>query len=109
MKTALTAALLLLAACLLSEAVQVKEGDFTFSLESVMKLGDLMDRNTPEKQSPRLADTSSTAVCGNPALPQEFVPVCQSKGAVLSFSRLAYIALHHDECEICMNAACTGC
>ncbi|KAJ8370972.1 hypothetical protein SKAU_G00110000 [Synaphobranchus kaupii] len=109
MKTTLSITLLLLAVSQLSDAVQVKEREFTFSLESVRKLKDLMDSDLVGKESPRLAQTSTAIVCRDPGLPEEFLPVCQSKGAGMSLSRLAFIGSHHDECEICMFAACTGC
>ncbi|KAJ8387225.1 hypothetical protein AAFF_G00159440 [Aldrovandia affinis] len=109
MKTTLPTTFMLLAVCLICDAVQVKEGEFTFSLESVRKLKDLMDRDLVEKESPRLAKTSVALICSDPALPEEFLPMCQSKGAGMAVSRMAFIASHHDECEICMFAACTGC
>ncbi|XP_061112517.1 guanylin-like [Conger conger] len=109
MKTTLSITLLALAASLLCDAVQVKEGEFTFSLESVKKLKDLMDKDLEGKQSPRLAKASTATVCSDPALLPEFLPVCRSDRAGLSLSRLAFIGLNYDECEICMFAACTGC
>ncbi|KAJ8359408.1 hypothetical protein SKAU_G00159330 [Synaphobranchus kaupii] len=87
----------------------LKEGDFSFPLESVQKLKDLMGVDVTVKQSPRLAKTSTAAVCNNPDLPAEFVPLCKSKGAATSFFRLGFVAARADLCEICTFAACTGC
>ncbi|XP_016345373.1 guanylin-like [Sinocyclocheilus anshuiensis] len=105
MKTVLSVAFLLVALCLVSEAVQVQEGDFSFSLDSVKVLQQLIDQ--PRTQNPRLAKTSYFSVCSNPTLPQEFKPLCMQRGATMSFSRLASVAV--DVCEICAFAACTGC
>ncbi|KAL4622513.1 guanylin-like [Arapaima gigas] len=109
MKAFLFFILLLTTYCLISQAVQVKEGDFTFSLDSVKKLKDLMDVRLMKNANPRLASSSAAALCANPALPEEFKPVCQSKRAAVSFNRLAFVAQNSDVCEICAFAACTGC
>ncbi|XP_041129107.1 guanylin-like [Polyodon spathula] len=89
----------------LSEAVVVKDGDFTFSLEAVKKLKDLMDGVVLK----RSRMSSSAVLCTNPALPEEFRAVCQSTDASMVFSRLRTVADHEDICEICAMAACTGC
>ncbi|KAM4613828.1 guanylin-like [Polymixia lowei] len=107
MKTALsTVALLVLALSFVSEAVQVQEGEFSFSLEAVRKLQELTDRSRTDKQNPRLR-TGAVSVCADPGLPQEFLPLCEQRGATMSLSRLAMVPL--DVCEICAFAACTGC
>ncbi|XP_016094959.1 guanylin-like isoform X1 [Sinocyclocheilus grahami] len=105
MKTILSVAFLGVALCLVSEAVQVQEGDFSFSLDSVKVLQQLIDQ--PQTQNPRLTKTSYFSVCSNPTLPQEFVPLCMQRGATMSFARLASVPV--DICEICAFAACTGC
>uniref|UniRef100_A0A4W5QAA3 Guanylate cyclase activator 2B n=1 Tax=Hucho hucho TaxID=62062 RepID=A0A4W5QAA3_9TELE len=113
MKTILSIALVVLALCLVSEAqavqVQVQEGDFFFSLESVKKLQELTaeSSNVNRMQNPRLTSTSFASVCDNPSLPQEFMPLCMKRGASMSLSRLAAVPM--DICEICAFAACTGC
>ncbi|KAI1890560.1 hypothetical protein AGOR_G00154940 [Albula goreensis] len=109
MKTLLSITALLVAFCLASDAVQVNEGEFSFPLESVRKLADVMGVDITVKQSPRLAKISTAAVCSNPDLPAEFLPVCESKGASMSFFRLGFVAARADLCEICAFAACTGC
>lgn len=87
-----------------------QEGDFTFSLESVMKLGDLLgSTNKTAKKSFDMATIDSVAVCADPSLPVEFQPLCQSKEAGTAISRLAKISANYDTCEICAFAACTGC
>ncbi|XP_056591217.1 guanylin family protein [Triplophysa dalaica] len=105
MKTILSVTVMVMALCLNSEAVQVQEGEFSFSLESVKVLQQLTAQ--PREQNPRLAKTSYYSVCASPTLPQEFVPLCMQKGATLSFARLASVPV--DVCEICAFAACTGC
>ncbi|XP_051967847.1 guanylin-like [Xyrauchen texanus] len=105
MKTIFVIAFLVVALCLVSEAVQVQEGEFSFSLESVKVLQELT--NQLRTQNPRLAKTSYSSVCANPNLPKEFVPLCMQRGPTMSFARLASVPL--DVCEICAFAACTGC
>ncbi|XP_051957950.1 guanylin family protein [Xyrauchen texanus] len=105
MKIILSIAFLVVAICLVSEAVQVQEGEFSFSLESVKVLQQLTKQ--PKSQNPRLAKTSYYSVCANPTLPQEFVPLCKQKSSTMSFARLASVPV--DVCEICAFAACTGC
>ncbi|NP_001298140.1 guanylin family protein precursor [Danio rerio] len=105
MKTVLSVAFLVVALCLVCDAVEVKEGDFSFTLESVRILQQLAEQ--PKTQNPRLAKTSYYSVCSNPSLPQEFVPLCMQRGATMSFARLASVPV--DVCEICAFAACTGC
>uniref|UniRef100_A0A8C8J3X1 Guanylate cyclase activator 2B n=1 Tax=Oncorhynchus tshawytscha TaxID=74940 RepID=A0A8C8J3X1_ONCTS len=60
-----------------------EEGDVLFSLESVRK--------------------RCWTVKG------QFMPLCQSKDAGVSFARLAGVADHPHACEICTFATCTGC
>ncbi|KAI7794825.1 guanylin family protein [Triplophysa rosa] len=107
MKTILSVTLMVMALCLISvsETVQVQEGEFSFSLESVKVLQQMTAQ--PRTQNPRLAKTSYYSVCASPTLPQEMVPLCMQKGATLSFARLASVPV--DVCEICAFAACTGC
>uniref|UniRef100_A0A3B3SIQ6 Guanylate cyclase activator 2B n=1 Tax=Paramormyrops kingsleyae TaxID=1676925 RepID=A0A3B3SIQ6_9TELE len=88
MNTKLTLAVLLAVFCIVSQAVQVKEEDFTFSLESVKMLKELIDAIVTRNPSPRLADTMTRAVCVHPALPDEFKPLCRSKKASMSIYRL---------------------
>ncbi|KAM9444301.1 guanylin-like [Clarias gariepinus] len=108
MKTIISIALLLMAFCLVSEAVQVQDGELSFSLESVKILQHLLDSSSAPKQpNPRLLKTSYGAVCANPTLPQEFIGLCHQRTSSLVLSRLAAVPL--DVCEICAYAACTGC
>uniref|UniRef100_A0A3B1K3S2 Guanylate cyclase activator 2B n=2 Tax=Astyanax mexicanus TaxID=7994 RepID=A0A3B1K3S2_ASTMX len=88
MKTLLLGVLLILAVSLSSDAVVVREGEFSFQLDSVKRLLALMAKDIPANQSSRRAASSAVAVCDNPALPEEFQPLCQSKNARASFSRL---------------------
>ncbi|KAM9444302.1 guanylin-like [Clarias gariepinus] len=108
MKTIISIGLLLTALCLVSEAVQVQDGEYSFSIESVKVLQQLLDSSSALKQqNPRLVKTSYSAICANPTLPQEFIGLCQQKGSALVFSRLA--AVRMDVCELCSFKACTGC
>ncbi|XP_027021174.2 guanylin-like [Tachysurus fulvidraco] len=108
MKTMISIALLLTTFCLVSEAVNVQDGEYFFSLESVKVLQHLMDSSSvSQQQNPRLIKTSNVAVCRNPTLPQEFIELCRQSGSSLVFSRLAAVPM--DVCELCAFAACTGC
>ncbi|XP_066529301.1 guanylin family protein [Hoplias malabaricus] len=108
MKIIISVALVFATLCFFSEAVQVQDGEYFFSAESVKVLQQLLNSSAHAQQkNPRLATTSYSAVCANPTLPQEFVPLCNQSGSSLVFSRLA--AMPMDVCEICAFAACTGC
>ncbi|XP_071783452.1 guanylin-like [Centroberyx gerrardi] len=110
MKTTICISLLLVALCQLSSAVTVTEGDYKFSLQSVKKLGALMNGNEASaEQNLHLVEAKAMAVCANPSLPKEFEPLCQDKDAGASLTRLAFVAAHSDACEICESVACTGC
>ncbi|XP_034023541.1 guanylin-like [Thalassophryne amazonica] len=108
MKATFTAIVLLVfALALASEVVQVHEGGLSFSVEAVKKLQELTESSDAvQAQSPRLL-VSNIAVCDDPDLPQELLPLCKQKGASASFARLAMVPM--DVCEICAFAACTGC
>ncbi|XP_063072381.1 guanylin family protein [Engraulis encrasicolus] len=109
MKTVLSLALLLAALLFSSDAVQVRDGEDIFSLESVKVLQELAGSLDAKvmKASPRLAKTSYTSICNHPTLPQEFVPVCHQEGASMRLARLGAVPI--DVCEICAFVACTGC
>ncbi|XP_048879882.1 guanylin-like [Brienomyrus brachyistius] len=109
MNTKLPLAVLLAVLCTVSQAVQVKEGEFSFSLESVKMLKELMDSSVPRNPNPRLAATTTRDICIHPALPDEFKQLCRTKKASVSMHRLGVMALNSDICEICAFAACTGC
>lgn len=64
-------------------------GNRSFPLEAVKQLKELMDLE--DSINPRLAETSTAAVCAHPLLPQVFRPVCQGKGAGVVFSRLGKV------------------
>uniref|UniRef100_A0A8B9PTT5 Guanylate cyclase activator 2B n=1 Tax=Apteryx owenii TaxID=8824 RepID=A0A8B9PTT5_APTOW len=88
-----------------SQAVYVQDGDLKFSLESVKKLKELMDKDTDI--SPRMKVVR--APCEEKDLPEEFQPVCERKDAPVIFERLSMAVKEIDLCEICANAACAGC
>ncbi|KAL4622512.1 guanylin-like [Arapaima gigas] len=96
--------LLLLISCLVrdSQGVVVQDGPYTFALESVKLLKAMIDAT-------RLTGSSLASVCTNPGLPEEFQLLCREKEPNAVFSRLIDIVTLPDLCEICVNAACTGC
>uniref|UniRef100_A0AAY5KG19 Guanylate cyclase activator 2B n=1 Tax=Esox lucius TaxID=8010 RepID=A0AAY5KG19_ESOLU len=101
MKGMLFITFVLLALCLVWEAhatqVKVQEGNFVFSLKSVKILQELTDSgHLNEEHNPRLSSTSFAAVCSNPSLPQEFLPLCMLSGASMSFSRLGKTTLQRN-------------
>ncbi|KAI3369800.1 hypothetical protein L3Q82_024628 [Scortum barcoo] len=105
--TLATIALLLLAFGWTSQAVQVEENGFSFSLEAVKRLQELAEsRGAMVQQHPRFR-ASTMSLCDEPMLPQEFLPLCRQRGASSSLARLAFVPM--DVCEICTFAACTGC
>ncbi|XP_072740418.1 guanylate cyclase activator 2B-like [Ciconia boyciana] len=90
-----------------SQAVYVQDGDLKFSLESVKKLKELMDEN--RHINPHMVvSMASYSPCDEKDLPEEFQSVCKSEDASMIFGRLN-LAVQDDLCEICANAACTGC
>ncbi|NXA41852.1 GUC2A protein, partial [Eudromia elegans] len=88
-----------------ARAVYVQDGDMKFPLESVKKLKDLMAKS--RDINPRLK--SIWLPCEEKDLPEEFQSVCQRKDAPVVFERLNAAVQEIDLCEICVNAACTGC
>ncbi|XP_028664224.1 guanylin-like [Erpetoichthys calabaricus] len=88
-----------------SYSVQVQDGDVSFSLESVKRLWALMDT----ARNPNMAPVSFQALCANVALPEEFKALCEKQEASAIFYRLGRLLEEADLCEICSNAACTGC
>ncbi|XP_006886584.1 PREDICTED: guanylate cyclase activator 2B [Elephantulus edwardii] len=88
-----------------TQSVYIKYQGFQVQLESVKKLSDLEGQQVP---SLRLqAQSLPSSVCQNPALPSDLQPVCASKEAASIFRALQTIA--NDDCELCVNVACTGC
>uniref|UniRef100_G3T057 Guanylate cyclase activator 2B n=1 Tax=Loxodonta africana TaxID=9785 RepID=G3T057_LOXAF len=80
---------------------------FQVQLESVKKLSDLEGQ---QMLSPHLGTQSLLpSVCQHPDLPLDLQPICTSKEAASIFRALTgnYQAL--DDCELCVNVACTGC
>uniref|UniRef100_A0A6J0V591 Guanylate cyclase activator 2B n=1 Tax=Pogona vitticeps TaxID=103695 RepID=A0A6J0V591_9SAUR len=89
-------------------AVMVQDGGLAFPLESVKKLKVLLEADAGSAPSRQRSQLPLIAVCKNPELPKEFTPVCRRRDAPLVFKRLN-LAVSDDLCEICANAACTGC
>merc|ERR1719228_1873290 len=108
MKAAVTLSLLLFALYRVSSAVTVTDGEYKFSLDSVKELGALM-KVKAVRMTLRSMKETVLDICANPALPRDFIPLCQTRDAALSLTRLASVAIHADSCEICEFVACTGC
>lgn len=110
----------------------LQENGLTFSLEAVQRLQELAESGAAVGlASPRLR-AGSASLCGDPLLPQEFLPLCRQRGASASMGRLGELRCVHvptgaasvvltealfcvsalvpmDLCEICAFVACTGC
>ncbi|XP_011857110.1 PREDICTED: guanylate cyclase activator 2B [Mandrillus leucophaeus] len=88
-----------------TQSVYIQYQGFRVQLESMKKLSELEAQWAP---SPRLQTQSLLpVVCHHPALPQDLQPVCASQEASSIFKTLRTIA--SDDCELCVNVACTGC
>ncbi|KAM6218530.1 guanylate cyclase activator 2B [Rhynchocyon petersi] len=88
-----------------TQSVYIQYEGFRVQLESVKKLNEL---EAQQVFSPRLqAQSLQSSVCQDPALPLDLQPVCTSKEAANIFKALTAIA--SDDCELCVNVACTGC
>lgn len=69
-------------------SVFIQEGEFSFSLESVKKLWEILANGEAAKKTNLLSAFSAVSVCRNPLLPEEFQPLCQSENVQVHFSRL---------------------
>lgn len=88
-----------------TQSVYIQYQGFQVQLDSVKKLSDL---ETQGEFSPRLLTQSPLPVpCSDPALPRDLQPICASRAAASIFKALKSIA--NDNCELCVNVACTGC
>ncbi|KFO37734.1 guanylate cyclase activator 2B [Fukomys damarensis] len=88
-----------------TRSVYVKHQGFQIQLESVKKLKDLEGQWVP---SPRLqAQSPLPPVCHHPALPLDLQPICASQDAASIMQDLRF--MDNEECELCVNIACTGC
>ncbi|XP_025712147.1 guanylate cyclase activator 2B [Callorhinus ursinus] len=88
-----------------THSVYIQYQGFQVQLESVKKLSDLEGRWGP--RSYPQTQSLAPSVCHHPALPPDLQPVCASKEADSVFEDLKSIA--KDNCELCVNVACTGC
>ena len=104
-RSQLWAAVVLLLLLQSAQGVYIKYHGFQVQLESVKKLNELEEKEMSNPQ-PRRSGLLP-AVCHNPALPLDLQPVCASQEAASTFKALRTIAT--DECELCINVACTGC
>ncbi|XP_003415581.1 guanylate cyclase activator 2B [Loxodonta africana] len=88
-----------------TQSVYIQYQGFQVQLESVKKLSDLEGQ---QMLSPHLGTQSLLpSVCQHPDLPLDLQPICTSKEAASIFRALMIIS--SDDCELCVNVACTGC
>ncbi|XP_054858049.1 guanylin-like [Eublepharis macularius] len=93
-------------------AVQVQDGEFSFSLDSVKKMKELLAADARPASARARSQTSQVTflqLCLNPELPKDLRPVCAREDAPDIFTRLDLAVEDPDLCELCVNAACTGC
>ncbi|XP_037005734.2 guanylate cyclase activator 2B [Artibeus jamaicensis] len=101
----LKVAVILLVVLQSTQSVYIQYQGFQVQLESVKNMSDL---ETQWVFSPRLrARSALPTACYHPALPADLQPICTSKEASSIFQALKNIA--NDDCELCVNVACTGC
>ncbi|KAK2500168.1 hypothetical protein MC885_003495 [Smutsia gigantea] len=88
-----------------TQSVYIQYQGFQVQLESVQKLSNLEGQQvtSPDLQAQSLLPS----VCHQSDLPLDLRPVCTSKEAASIFQALRIIA--KDDCELCVNVACTGC
>ncbi|XP_052465568.1 guanylin-like [Carassius gibelio] len=89
------------------QCVQVTDSGYSFSLEAVKTLKNLMETDT--STNPRQTYGGAASLCADPDLPGEFRVMCRKDDAEEVFQRLVKIISPVDPCEICANVACTGC
>ncbi|XP_059886197.1 guanylin [Delphinus delphis] len=107
--TFLLSALCLLGAwAALAGGVTVKDGEFSFSLESVKKLKDLQQLQEP-RRSRNTGGSLVPILCSSLRFPEELKPLCKEPNAQEILERLEAIAEDPSTCEICAYAACAGC
>ncbi|XP_044130847.1 guanylin-like [Bufo gargarizans] len=100
----------LLALIHFSAAVIVKVGDFTFPLETVKKLKEVVDNGKVGDDRAQGDDIKPyDLICGNHAVP-ELQDLCDQPDLITQALRgLALVADKMDACEVCAFAACSGC
>ncbi|XP_075046602.1 guanylin-like [Mixophyes fleayi] len=86
-----------------SPAKKIQVGKFTYTLESVLRLKDVLEREDMD------LEVSAGKICHSSDLPEEFHPVCVEDDASDIFIKLVEAANNFDECEICAHPACPGC
>lgn len=88
-----------------TQSVYIQYQGFRVQLDSVKKLRDLerQGASSPQLQAQNVLPTS----CYHQALPSDLQPICTSGEAATIFQALKTIA--NDDCELCVNVACTGC
>ncbi|XP_027021173.1 guanylin [Tachysurus fulvidraco] len=98
----------LFASCFLSsQSIMVTDSGFSFTLEAVKILKQLME--ALENEYPDPPSSTPEPLCVSLDLPKEFLEVCQRDDHDRIFGNLVKIITPPDPCEICANAACTGC
>ncbi|XP_072465851.1 guanylate cyclase activator 2B [Notamacropus eugenii] len=87
-----------------TQSVIIKYDGLQVKLESVKKLDELLEQSGDSSSE----NNDHLLLCSNVhLLPRELGPVCERPDAADTFKALRTIA--YDDCEICVNVACTGC
>ncbi|XP_077167686.1 guanylin-like isoform X1 [Paroedura picta] len=94
-----------------TELLPEQDGNSAFPLESVKKMKEILGKEA--KAGPASVRSQSPVtflrLCLNPELPKDLRPVCDREDAPAVFRRLELAVEDPDLCELCVNAACTGC
>ncbi|XP_027720593.1 guanylate cyclase activator 2B [Vombatus ursinus] len=88
-----------------TQSVLIEYEGLRVNLESVKKLDGILEKSND--LSPHVRKEDSLSLCSSPQLPEDLQPVCKTPHAADTFRALRSIA--EDDCEICVNVACTGC
>ncbi|XP_020838652.1 guanylate cyclase activator 2B [Phascolarctos cinereus] len=88
-----------------TQSVFIEYEGLRVKLESVKKLDGILGKSSD--LSPPMSMEDSLSMCSNLQLPADLQPVCKTPHAANTFEALRNIA--RDDCEICVNVACTGC
>nr|Q28358.1 RecName: Full=Guanylate cyclase activator 2B; Contains: RecName: Full=Uroguanylin; Short=UGN; Flags: Precursor [Didelphis virginiana]AAB00553.1 preprouroguanylin [Didelphis virginiana] len=89
-----------------TQSVYIQYEGFQVKLDSVKKLDELLEQ--PRSFRHRMGTQRDPSVlCSDPALPSDLQPVCENSQAANIFRALRSIS--QEDCELCINVACTGC
>ncbi|XP_044522041.1 guanylate cyclase activator 2B [Gracilinanus agilis] len=86
-----------------TQSVYIQYEGFQVKLDSVKKLDKLLEQPKDFWRTQR----DPSILCSNPALPSDLQPICKNSKAANIFRALRNIS--QEDCELCINVACTGC